>query len=254
MVGDYADGGCIWLEIRTTPKAFAKEGASKEDYIRAVCSAARRASAGRDIIVKVLVSVNRADGVADAEEHVRLAAAMRADHGDVIAGVDLSGNFHKGDWEELKPFLQQARDAGLPLAVHFAERQGAEEPLAEQLSMLRLRPERLGHAAHVCPGAASLFAESALPVEVCLTAHVSLRWVDSYREHWARRMAEEETHPVALCCDNTLVFGTSCLREHALAVKHWGLSEDALRRLCRRAAEHCFCRDDGERERLLRRF
>eukprot|EP01062_Namystynia_karyoxenos_P025271 TRINITY_DN19917_c0_g1_i1.p1 TRINITY_DN19917_c0_g1~~TRINITY_DN19917_c0_g1_i1.p1 ORF type:complete len:362 (+),score=114.88 TRINITY_DN19917_c0_g1_i1:73-1086(+) len=245
MVTDYANDGCVWLEMRTTPKRF--EGSTKADYLRTVCAAARAAAAAHGgITVKVLVSVNRADGVADAAEHCALAGALAAEMPDMIAGIDLSGNFHKGDWEELRPVLAAARrEHGLPLAVHFAERQG-EDAVGEQRSMLQLRPERLGHAAHVRPEVVAEFAESRLPVEACLTAHVSLRW--------AKEMAEAGSHGVALCCDNTFVFGTSLAREYGLAAHHWGWDRARLLQFARKAAELCFFGNAGEREALLQRF
>lgn len=67
-------------------------------------------------------------------------------------------------------------------------------------------------------------------------------------------MSAEGSHPVALCCDNTLVFATSLAREYALAAEFWGLDQQGLRRLARQAAELCFFRDDDERADLLRRF
>jgi adenosine deaminase len=71
--------------------------------------------------VKLLLSIDRRQGVAEAEHTVQLACQARERHPTLIAGLDLSGDPTAGAFKLFLPSLSAARTAGFGIAVHYAE-------------------------------------------------------------------------------------------------------------------------------------
>jgi adenosine deaminase len=138
MVEDFARENCIWLEMRTTPRATADFSA--EEYVLAVKRGITAAVTGRDVIVKLILSINRAKSVAIAEQTVDLALKMQCD------GIDLSGDPTVGDASAFSATLARARDSGLKLALHVGEVASRDE---DTRALLDLRPHRVGHCVHL---------------------------------------------------------------------------------------------------------
>lgn len=70
------------------------------------------------IIVKLLLSVNRKQGLKSAKENIHLAMEMNKDYPDIV-GIDLSGDPSSG--EAFIELLRKARKTGLKIAAHCAE-------------------------------------------------------------------------------------------------------------------------------------
>ena len=68
--------------------------------------------------MKLLISVNRKQGLKAAKENVQLAIDMSKEYQQIV-GIDLSGDPTKGD--AFIELLNQARNAGLKIAAHCAE-------------------------------------------------------------------------------------------------------------------------------------
>ena len=246
-VTDMAADGVRYLELRTTPRDLA-DGVSAADYVDIVVDAARReiAERGLDIAVGVLVSVDRARPVAEAERNVRI-AAQHAPSAAVagtragapfagVVGVDLSGNPGAGSFAAVQPALDYARDAaGLPVTVHAAE---CERP-AETRAVLAWGPRRVGHA--VCVADAGVRAEMAacrVPVEVCLSSNLFSRSIAAPRAH--PFVASGSTNPRCLCTDDPGVFATTLSREWAIAEALCGLPPAELLAMSRNSLEYSF--------------
>lgn len=74
------------------------------------------------IIVKLLLSVNRRDSLAEAEENIREAIEAHTAYPDIVVGVDLSGNPKCGNViDDLLPLFRKAQLSGLKVAMHCAE-------------------------------------------------------------------------------------------------------------------------------------
>lgn len=71
------------------------------------------------ILVKLLVSINRKHGYKSAKENVDLAIQFMKQYPEYVVGLDLSGDpTAEGSFLE---FLEIARKAGLKIAAHCAE-------------------------------------------------------------------------------------------------------------------------------------
>jgi adenosine deaminase len=71
------------------------------------------------ILVKLLVSINRKEGYESAEENINLAIEFREKCPEYIVGIDLSGDPTRGDL--FLELLEKCRKVGLKITVHCAE-------------------------------------------------------------------------------------------------------------------------------------
>lgn len=71
-----------------------------------------------DIIVKLILSVDRRNTLDEAMETVDLAIKYK-NHG--VLAVDLCGDVHAGSFDTLKPAFLKAQQHGLKVTLHFCE-------------------------------------------------------------------------------------------------------------------------------------
>lgn len=93
MISEYAADNVKYLELRSTPKEIPETGMTRELYMRTMIRAARDCeNAGLDIIVKLLVSIDRRQGVRVAEIAVELAEKLMHETNGLVLGIDFSGD------------------------------------------------------------------------------------------------------------------------------------------------------------------
>jgi len=191
MIEDFSQDGCRYLEIRTTPRATSSMTA--EDYIRRVIAAIDDCAARPlDITVKVLLSINRAMDSTQAHQVVELAKKFA---GKYVVGIDLSGNPAVGEFDTWLLALQQAREHGLKLSIHFAEVNNKTECVR---ILQELKPDRIGHACCLDEELFKLLLARPVPLEVCLTSNVITKSVPCYDEHHFKQFFEAH-YPLCIC-------------------------------------------------------
>ncbi len=89
---------------------------TKNSYIEAVTSVIQEPR--EDIIVKLIVSIDRRNTLEEAQEAVDLALAFRSKG---VVGIDLCGDVKKGSFESLKPAFDRAKEHEFPVTLHFCE-------------------------------------------------------------------------------------------------------------------------------------
>lgn len=71
------------------------------------------------ILVKLLISINRKQGYESAEENINLAIQFMEKYPGYVVGIDLSGNPTTGD--SFLELLETSRKVGLKIIAHCAE-------------------------------------------------------------------------------------------------------------------------------------
>ncbi|XP_033341871.2 adenosine deaminase-like protein [Megalopta genalis] len=252
VIKEFKEDNVIYLELRSTPRAVNGQ-MTKREYIEAIIRAFQVCKTDLpEIIVKLLVSINRKQGYKAAEENIDLAIDYFKKHPQYVVGLDLSGDPMTGD--AFLELLKKARNAGLKIAAHCAEISNE----VEARDILEFKPDRLGHCTSIHPnlqGSEKLFKtliNSKIPVELCLTSNVQCKTVPSYESHQFKYL-HEAGHPICLGTDDKGVFHTTLSREYEIAGSTFGLGQEDLVRLCSSSVEYAFAPDE-EKKALLSRI
>lgn len=94
-----------------------------------------------EILVKLIVSLNRRESVAASTENVDLAIKYAKLYPNIVCGIDLSGDPAHKTFADFMPLLEKAKVHGLKLALHCGE---IDNP-SEITAMLNFGMDRLGH-------------------------------------------------------------------------------------------------------------
>lgn len=134
----------IYLELRTSPRAG--EGMTKAEYIKQVVKAIKDVTSQREnMVVKLILSINRSHLVSETEETLNVIIKMKELHPDLIKGVDLCGDPSSGSFNA--KLFETARESGLYVTLHCGEVSNENEVV----QMLKFKPDRLGHGTFMHP-------------------------------------------------------------------------------------------------------
>ncbi|KAI3337638.1 Metallo-dependent hydrolase [Xylariaceae sp. AK1471] len=249
VVEEFANDGVVYLELRTTPRAFTKEGLDKAAYVDQVLAAMDEAQ--RKIIsiqTRLILSIDRRDTLAEAHEVVALATRFK---GRGVVAVDLCGDPTKGDVALFTPAIKAAQAAGLKITIHFAEAE-CSAGQAELDTILSWMPDRLGHVIHVPEQVRKqIAARKGIGLELCLSCNVQAKMiVGSFDAHHFGEWWQVDGPVVVPCTDDVGVFGSPVSNEWALIQKHFYLSRDDILALARKGINVIF--DSEEQKSRLR--
>jgi adenosine deaminase len=170
---------------------------TKTSYLTAVTSAIEDCQKDNlDIIVKLIVSIDRRNQLHEAEEVVDLALAFRSRG---VIGIDLCGDVEVGLFENLRPAFERAKKHGFPLTLHFNE---IVPNMAEAPTLLSIQPNRLGHATFLDDYCRKTIYEQNIPIEICMTSNVLCKTVKSFEEHHIKELLYDN-HPFILCVSHS---------------------------------------------------
>ena len=97
VIHEFADDNVKYLELRTTPREVTATGMTKETYVEAVLKAIEDCSKEHlDIVVKLLLAIDRRNSVAVGQKTVELADKYAKLSDGVVVGIDLSGDPQAG--------------------------------------------------------------------------------------------------------------------------------------------------------------
>ncbi|XP_034244895.1 adenosine deaminase-like protein [Thrips palmi] len=252
VICEFAADNVMYLEIRTTPRAV--PGAmTKTQYIQAVIDTIQEIPTfiGPDkfIVVKLLLSVNRREGLTEAEENIKAAIAAHVAYPEVVVGVDLSGNPSCGNvTDEILPLFTNARVSGLKIALHCAEIPNEDEVEA----ILKFKADRLGHGTCIHPNYGgtdklwSLFLQYRTPLEVCLTSNLKCQTVESYEKHHIQKLLPIQ-YPIVISTDDKAVFSTTLSEEFRVVAETFSLSKMELCNFTQKAIEVSFASSDEKK-------
>jgi len=167
--------GVVYLELRTTPRAFPKESLDKAAYVEHVLNAIDIAQQKYPSIqARLILSIDRRDTLVEANEVVALATRFRARG---VVGVDLCGDPTKGDVSLFTTAMKTAKASELNITVHFAEAECSASE-TELQTIMSWEPDRLGHVIHVPDNVKRQIASrKGIGLELCLSCNVQAKMI-----------------------------------------------------------------------------
>ena len=143
------------------------------------------------LVCRFLVSIDRSQSLAEAEENVNLAIDLaygpHPSWSRLVVGIDLGGNPTRSDFRTFQPCLQKARNHGLKVTLHCGEIpcDATLHPTAyrEASDMLDFGPDRLGHAVLLPPDLLHRLEQLQIPVETCPTSNVMTLELHHQEQH-----------------------------------------------------------------------
>ncbi|KAK7060656.1 hypothetical protein SK128_014179 [Halocaridina rubra] len=242
VIREFVEDNVQYLELRTTPKVIIGK-MTKEQYIETVLDVIGEEMKA-NITIRLLLSVDRARGVDDAWDTLRVTKQYMSQekYKNLICGLDISGNPNVGDLCDYIPVLEAARKDGLKLAVHVAEVLNEKETLHVLKSGL---VSRVGHGSyihHKCGGThemVNLVKNFSIPIEICISSNIKSGTVKSISDHHFQHWWKEG-HPVIICTDDKGVFNTSLSEEFQMCAETFKLTHDDLCELCLCAVDSTF--------------
>ncbi|KAJ2956018.1 hypothetical protein NQZ79_g8073 [Umbelopsis isabellina] len=241
VIDEFAHDGIKYLELRSTPRKYDDTDLqTKEDYVRAVLSVINEPR--DDIIVKLILSVDRRNTLDEAMEAVDL--AIKYQNQGVVA-VDLCGDVHAGSFDMLKPAFLKAQQHGLKVTLHFCE---VPENLPEAPSLLEISPNRLGHATLLDEACRKHIYDHRIPIEICMTSNVLSKTVPTYEEHHLKELLANG-QPFCICTDDKGVFRADLSDEYIQAAKAFSMTNTQLYKASFQSIDAIFA-DDSVKDHL----
>ncbi|XP_056636404.1 adenosine deaminase-like protein isoform X2 [Diorhabda sublineata] len=237
VIKDFDTENTVYLELRTTPRK--EQNMTKEEYVEAVIRAIENCKDICNVLVKLILSINRRHDKLDSKDTLNVIIKMKNKYPDIIKGVDLSGDPRAGIFDE--ELFEKVRKLDLKTAIHCAEVKNDEEVG----KILDFQPDRIGHAIFLHPayGGSKInwekYCEKKIPVECCLTSNVITTSMGGYQNHHLREWIDSNL-PFSINTDDRGVFGTTLSKEYEYALNHFKLMPLQLWDISFNAMEHSF--------------
>jgi len=235
-VEDAAADNIKYLELRFTPKALARiRGFAFTDVIDWVLEGVDEGKQGRDIVVRLILALNRHESVADAELAI-LAGLDRKDRG--IVAVDLCGQEEGFPAEPFAPIFREAQKAGMHITIHGAEWDG---PHNVRYAIEKLGASRIGHGVRIFedPDVITLAREREVFFEVCPTSNLQSGVVKSLSAHPLRKMQKAGLR-TTLNTDDPSICGITLTEEYYRTAQAQSLGIKDIQAMLMNAAEAAF--------------
>ncbi|XP_066965205.1 adenosine deaminase-like protein isoform X4 [Macrobrachium rosenbergii] len=211
VLQDFVADNVRYLELRTTPKVIPGK-MTKEQYIEAVLNVMIEEMQRSNIIVRLLLSIDRARGVSDAWDTLQIAKKYK--------------NMILNETETLAVLKSALIDRiGHGSYIHH-ESSGS----LEMVEMVK---------------------QQNIPIEICVSSNIMSGTVknvaDHHFKHWRK-----EGHPVIICTDDKGVFNTTLSEEFLMCAEAFNLSTSDLASLCLDAVNSTFVpQEERDRLHLL---
>ncbi|CAH2063630.1 unnamed protein product, partial [Iphiclides podalirius] len=234
---EFQNDGCCYIELRSTPRNTPHM--TKRQYIDTIIGAMQKSSPNLNIISTLIISINRSNGVIEANEISELAIEYHKKFPGIVVGMELSGDPGFGKFEDYINIFEKARHAGLKVTLHCGEIRNPEEIL----QMLNFKPDRIGHGTCIHPKFGGtdetweVLCKSGIPVEVCLSSNVNTKSVPDFSSHHFKYLYSANV-PVILCTDDKGVFSTSLTQEYNICLDMFTLDKSQIARLALNAAKY----------------
>jgi adenosine deaminase len=252
-VADAAADNIRYLELRFNPAALARtQGFSFEEVTDWVIEAADRAQQDYPILVRLIATIVRHEGVENAQAIAEVAMA-RKDRG--MVALDLAGDEVNFDAKPFAPVFAQAREAGLGVTVHAGEAGGAGNV---QQAVIDMGATRIGHGVRSIENSdvVKLLRDQNITLEVCPTSNLQTGVMHNFSHHPLRDLYMLGV-AVTINTDDPSVSDTTLTDEYLVALMAMGIRMNHLRRMNVNALRAAFLPEDQRtalEERVMAEF
>lgn len=248
-IADARADGVSYMELRFTPVALGRvRDFPLAEVMDWVCDSAAQASLDYDLPARLIVSVNRHESVALAEQVIDL-ALQRRDRG--VVALDLAGD--EANFDAL-PFLgvfNEARASGLKVTVHAGEWNGPEN-VRQAIDIFHV--DRIGHGVRVMedPEVVALARDTQTAFEVCFTSNFQTGVVADLLQHPLPRMLAAGLN-VTLNTDDPSISQIALSDEYRAVAGKLGWERQKLEKVVLSAARASFL-SAAEKQALVQRL
>ena len=236
VIADAAADHVRYLELRFTPAALASQRHfALEQVSDWVISAANAAAESHALQVRFLLSFNRHEPTAVAEQ---VAAAALAFRSQGVVGLDLAGDEVHHRLDPFKALLMNARQEGLKISVHAGEWGSVDEL---RTAIRDLGASRIGHGVRILedPDLVREAREADVCFEISLTSNLRTGSIPALVTHPLPAMLEAGLR-VALTTDDPAIFGITLSDEYSVAHEMLSLSSETLKGMTLSAVQASF--------------
>ena len=233
---DAAQDNIKYFELRFTPKALGQaNNYSLHRVVTWVCDTTAEVAVEYDIEVKLIVSMNRHESLAIADETLHAAIAHR--HLGVV-GLDLAGIESGHSVYPFRHIFKQAREAGLGITIHAGEWEGPHS-VWDAISNIPL--DRIGHGIRVLEdySLVNVVLDRGIMLEVCPSSNVLTGVVKDFYGHPLPRLIANGVR-TTLNTDDSSVCDVTLSQEMCRAVAYMPLTLDDLKQQTLTAAKSAF--------------
>ncbi len=236
-----------YMEVRYSPLLHTREGLQPDDVVAAVQDGLDRARRRFGVVTgQILCGIRHMAP----EESFRLAElAVRWKRGGVV-GFDLAGAEKDYPAKHHIQAFYLILNNNINVTIHAGEAFG---PASIHQAVHYCGAHRIGHGTRLVedPDLMAWVNDRRIAVEVCLASNLQTRAVPDLRSHPIGRYLQEGLR-ITLNTDNRLVSDTTVSRELALAVEHFGLTNEQVVHLAMNGFKSAFL-PLAQRVRLLDR-
>ncbi|HDD56005.1 MAG TPA: adenosine deaminase [Chloroflexi bacterium] len=235
-VEDAALDNVRYMELRFTPAALSRaQGFPMAQVVDWVIESVHQAADHFQVMVRLIISINRHESLDIAGEGLEIAMARKKDG---IVGVDLAGNEAEFSAEPFRDLFEEARQGGLRVTIHAGEWSGAENV---RQAIEDLGADRIGHGIRVLedPRVVALARERGTVFEVCVTSNLHSGVVDKVSDHPIVKMIESGLN-VTINTDDPSISRINLSSEYQTVHKDLGISMDMIGTRVKAAAQGAF--------------
>lgn len=248
-VEDYAADGIVYAEVRFAPEQHLREGLTLDEVVEAAVAGVRRASAGRAIVVGLLLS-----GMRQAARSVEIAELAVRHRDDGVFGFDVAGPEKGYPPTRYLDAFQLIAHENFHFTIHAGEAFGLPS-IWEALQFCGA--ERLGHGVrivdditvepdgHVKLGRLAAYVrDRRIPLEMCPTSNVDIGAVARIEDH-PIDLLKRLRFRVTLNTDDRLMSNITLSSEFALMASVFGWTLDDMEWVTLNAIKSAFLPFDG---------
>ena len=236
------DQNILYVEAFFSPSDFGRHGLLPQQIALAI----RRGLARVDgVDVALIADLVRDRGPGGTAETLRAVEEVAREAG--IIGIGIGGSEAAYPPGQFASVYRRARAAGLRVTAHAGENDG---PAGVWGAIRDLEVERIGHGIRSVedPALVAYLVDEQLPLEVCPTSNLRTGVVTAWEQHPARVLIDAGAH-VTINTDDPAMFGVDLAEEYRNLQDHFGLDDDAVRRIALAGIEATWA-DEATRQRL----